>query len=113
MTNSKAKGKRGELEWAKVLRELGYGDARRGQQYDGRGQADVIGGIPGTHCEAKRRETLSLYPAMEQAVRDAKPGEIPYVACVKNRKPWLVVVRAGDLRAFARAVLADELGDRP
>jgi Holliday junction resolvase len=32
--NSRAKGKRGELEIAKVLRENGY-DAHRGQQYKG------------------------------------------------------------------------------
>ena len=113
MTNSRAKGNRTELRWTKVLHALGFLSARRGQQYDGRGAADVVDGIPGTHCEVKGVEHLSLYKAIEQAVRDAKPGEIPYVACVKNRKPWLVAVRVDDLRAFARAVLANELGDRP
>ena len=113
MTNSRAKGNRRELQWTKEQHALGFPLARRGQQYDGRGAADIVDGIPGTHCEVKGVERLSIYKAMEQAVRDAKLGEIPYVACVKNRKPWLVVVRAGDLRAFARAVLANESGDRP
>ena len=40
--NSNSKGKKGELELSKILREHGY-DTRRGQQYCGaNGDADVI-----------------------------------------------------------------------
>ena len=52
MTNSRAKGKAGERELAKKLREFGV-DARRGQQYSGaNGDADVVG-LQGVHIECK------------------------------------------------------------
>lgn len=108
MPNSRAKGCRGEREWRDFLREhLNCPDARRGQQYAGGPDSpDVVGGIPGTHPEVKRTEKLSLYPAMEQAISDAD-GTIPYVAHKRNRQDWLVIVRADDLEAFCRAVVAN------
>lgn len=48
------------------------------------GEADVVG-IPGVHIECKRVEKLNIYTAMAQAVRDARPGEIPTVF---HRKNW-------------------------
>lgn len=52
--NSRDKGKRGERELAAILKEYGYNEARRGQQYCGAdGSADVIG-LPG--IERERRE---------------------------------------------------------
>lgn len=105
MTNSRAKGCRGEREWRDMLRSMGYDGARRGQQYSGaNGDPDVVGGIPNTHCEVKRVESLSLYKAMEQAVEDARDGEVPYVAHKRNRKDWLVIVRACDLEQFAKEI---------
>ena len=63
MTNSRAKGCRGEREIAKILREYGY-EARRGQQYSGfNGDADVVG-LPGYHIEVKRVENLNLDKAI-------------------------------------------------
>ena len=51
------KGKRGELELAKIFREYGY-DARRGQQYCGAaGNADVIG-LPAVFHRKDRCEWL-------------------------------------------------------
>ena len=89
MKNSRSKGKRGELELAAILREYGF-DARRGQQYCGAaGDADVVG-LPGVHIECKRVERLNIDAAMEQAVRDARPGEMPVVMHRRSRKPWLV-----------------------
>lgn len=47
------RGKRGERELAKILREYGY-DTKRGQQYCGAaGNADVIG-LPGIHILSTR-----------------------------------------------------------
>jgi len=54
--NSKRKGKRGELELAKKLKEYGF-SARRGQQYSGIGGDDVVG-LDGVHIECKRAERL-------------------------------------------------------
>lgn len=105
MTNSRQKGARGEREWAAYLRELGFADARRGQQFSGSPDSpDVAGGIPGTHPEVKRVERLNLHDAMKQAVRDAGHA-IPYVAHRRNRGEWLVTLRADDLQLFAAALL--------
>lgn len=89
--NSREKGKRGELELARVLRSLGY-DCRRGQQYSGKnGDADVVG-LPGIHIECKRVERLNLTEAMKQARRDALPGEFPVVFHRRNDEPWMVTM---------------------
>ena len=93
--NSRQKGKNGELELAKVLREYGY-TARRGQQFSGaNGDADVVG-ISGFHIECKRVEKLNIDTAVEQSVRDARDSEIPIVCHRKNRKGWLVTIRLKD-----------------
>ncbi len=101
MTNSKAKGKRGELEWARVCRDNGF-KARRGQQYNGAdGSADVVG-LPFIHSEVKRTEALRLYEAIDQSVHDANPWEKPIVASRKNDCCWLVTMRAEDWFAMYR-----------
>lgn len=95
MTNSRAKGARGERELAKKLREYGY-ESRRGQQYSGKnGDADVVG-LPGIHIECKRVERLNLDMAMSQAIGDAKEGKLPAVFHRKNNEPWLVTMRFED-----------------
>lgn len=97
MINSKAKGKKGELELANKLKEYGY-DTRRSVQYCGKaeeGQADIVG-LPGIHIECKRVEKLNIDKAMEQAVNEAKEGEIPAVFHRKNRKDWNVNLRMSD-----------------
>lgn len=93
--NSREKGCKGERELAKILRDYGY-TARRGQQYSGaNGDADVVG-ITGVHIECKRVERLNIHDAMNQAVKDAKEGEIPVVMHRKNRTEWLVTQRMED-----------------
>ena len=93
--NSREKGKAGELELARILREHGY-TARRGQQFCGvNGDADVVG-IPGSHIECKRVEKLNIHEAMQQAVKDAREGEIPVVMHRKNRTEWLATMRLSD-----------------
>lgn len=95
MTNSRQKGKRGELELAKKLRQYGY-SCRRGQQYSGsNGDADVIG-LPGIHIECKRVEKLNLQDAMDQAKRDKRNEEIPAVFHRKNNCEWLVTLTLDD-----------------
>ena len=89
--NSKAKGKRFELELAAKLREYGY-DARRTVQYSGKTEesADVIG-LPGIHIEAKHQEQMRLYEWMEQADRDATTGRAA-VFHRKNKERMLVTM---------------------
>lgn len=93
--NGRAKGKKGELELAHILRDYGY-DTRRGQQYCGaNGEADVVG-LPGVHVECKRVERLNLEDAVAQAQRDARPGEMPVVMHRRNRGQWLVTMPLAD-----------------
>lgn len=93
--NSREKGKKGELELAKILREHGY-SARRGQQYCGaNGDADVVG-LPYIHIECKRVEKLNLDAAMVQSRSDARENEKPVIMHRKNREPWKVTMLLDD-----------------
>lgn len=92
MVNSRAKGARGEREFAKWLRERGH-EARRGQQFaGGTDSPDVVSDI-GVHLEVKRTERLCLWDAVDQASRDCggKPWAIPHR---KNGRDWVVIVDA-------------------
>ena len=94
--NSRAKGARFERKLAELLREYGFNDARRGQQYSGaNGDADVVG-LPGIHIEAKAVEKLNLYEAMKQSQRDARRNEIPVVIHKKNNCKILVTMGFDD-----------------
>ena len=48
------------------------------------------------HLEIKRTERFSLYPAMDQAERDANGHAVPVVVHRSNRKPWVCVLRLAD-----------------
>ena len=95
--NSRSKGCRGEREFAQWLRENLGCEARRGQQFSGSPDSpDVVHSLEGIHFEVKRTERLSVYEAMEQAERDC--GEdVPIVAHRRNRKEWLLIIKAEDL----------------
>lgn len=99
MTNSRAKGARGERALANYLKEHGY-DARRGQQYSGaNGDADVVG-LPGIHIECKWVEKVTpsmMADYMKQSMNDANYNEIPVVIHKQNRRGWKVTMNAGDL----------------
>lgn len=99
MTNSRAKGARGERALANYLKERGY-EARRGQQYSGaNGDADVVG-LPHVHIECKWVEKVTpsmMADYMKQSMNDANHGEIPVVIHKQNRRGWKVTMNAGDL----------------
>jgi Holliday junction resolvase len=96
--NSKRKGKTGELELARKLKEHGY-DVRRSVQYNGKeedGQADLVG-LDGIHIECKRTEKLNLYDAVNQAKRDSEgKGEVPVVFHRRNNCEWLAILPLDD-----------------
>lgn len=93
--NSKDKGARGEREFAKMCRDQGFKDARRGQQFSGIEGDDVVG-LPNIHIECKWVEKLNVRTALDQSIRDAKSHETPIVAHKMNNKPWLVTMLADD-----------------
>jgi Holliday junction resolvase len=96
--NGKQKGKNGELELAKVLRQYGY-NVRRSVQYNGKaeeGQPDLLG-LPNIHVECKRTEKLKLYDAVDQAKRDSNnTQQLPAVFHRKNNCEWVVVMTLSD-----------------
>jgi Holliday junction resolvase len=89
---SKRKGCVGEREVAKILREHGYTDAKRGQQYHGGGESPDVTGLPGFHIEVKRVEKLHLWNALDQAEADARDGEVPIVVHRVNHRPWVAIL---------------------
>lgn len=92
MVNSIQKGKAGEREFAKKMREYGFEEARRGQQYSGaNGDADVVG-LPNIHIEVKRVQALNIHKAVQQAHDDKHDHELGIVAHRKNHTEWLVTM---------------------
>jgi len=104
MTNSNQKGKRGELEFAGLLRELGI-DARRSQQYCGtEGTADIHSAARGVHWEVKRYAKIASTRFLEQAERDCLPNDLPVVAMREDRGEWTIQLRAKDLARFVAKI---------
>ena len=102
--NGKRKGKTGELELSRKLKEHGY-DTRRSVQYNGKeedGQADLLG-LPGIHIECKRTERLNLYDAVNQAKRDSNgKNQIPVVFHRRNKSEWLAIMTLDDFMKLYR-----------
>ena len=93
--NSKQKGSQGERELASILRGHGYNSHRNDQMFKG-GKENPDVSLPGVHVECKRTELLQLYPAIEQARRDANGKAFPCVMHRKNHAPWVVVMYLDD-----------------
>lgn len=105
MINSKAKGKRGELEFCRLAKENGYAVRRTAQYCGNTGEAADVVGLNGLHCEIKRTERLDIRAAMAQSVRDSEVegrGNIPILAHKKNNTEWLITLRANDFFAIYR-----------
>jgi hypothetical protein len=101
--NSRAKGKRIELDAVRALRWLGL-EAERTVQYEGRGSAGDIRlvGAPALHLECKGREVLSAQRFMDQADRDCPDGRTPAVIMRENRGQFLIMCYLADFWDIAR-----------
>lgn len=96
--NSRAKGKRGELEAVKYLKSLGFADARRTQQYNGLGRGDVEcpESLPGVHFEVKfgypqatfDLGTQALENACNQSWKDSRGGSHVVLWKPKGLRQW-------------------------
>jgi Holliday junction resolvase len=100
MINSNRKGRDGEEELVRKIREQGFPRIRRSQQYCGKSgeSADLIG-LPNIHIECKRVEKLNIFEAIKQAIRDVLHSGTSKLACVfhrKNRERWLVTMTLED-----------------
>ncbi len=117
MTQSRAKGCRGELEASKVWAHVMGGKARRGQQFaGGTDSPDVISDYPGIHLEVKRTERGNPYDWLAQARRDAR-GKCPVVLHRRNNQPWLLIMELSDAPKFlleaGAGPQAEEVGRGP
>jgi Holliday junction resolvase len=100
--NSKSKGKRGELDAVKWLKEHGF-EARRGQQFaGGTDSPDVVSDLP-FHIEVKRTERLRFDDAVDQAKRDAN-GQPWVVLHRKNHGPWYAVMDGENFLNMVREI---------
>ncbi len=111
--NARDKGKRGEREFASLLREHGY-DARRGQQFSGSPDSpDVVSdALAWLHVEVKRVQHLNLTDACVQAEGDS--GGKPWiVAHRRNHAPWFITMRAETFFNFLRGVWPPEGQPQP
>lgn len=104
---SRQKGKRGERQCAAEMNALlGAGvNARRGIQFKGGNDSPDVAIDAAIHIEAKRVEALQLYPALEQATRDAPAGKTPVVWHCRNRQESVLIVHTKNALDFARALI--------
>ena len=101
------KGRAGELELSRLLRESGYNvQPGRAQSY---GDVPDVSGLPGIHVEVKRVERLNVPEAMKQAVRDAERFQDGAAAVFhrRNREPWLVTMQLPDWLELYSAALGE------
>ena len=100
MTQSRAKGCRGELEASKIWAQVMGGQARRGQQFSGGNESpDVVSSFPGIHIEVKRCERGNPYDWVAQARRDGV-GKCPIVLHRRNNQPWLLIMELDNAPKF-------------
>ncbi len=101
-SRSRSKGKRGELELARLLTAEGFEATRGAQHRGGPDSPDVLcPDLPGLHFECKRCERLHLYDALSQAKADAG-DKLPVVAHRRNGHEWLAVLKLEDLLEVLR-----------
>ena len=99
MTNSRTKGRAGEQEVARLLRdELGLEIYRNWQQQAAQGGCDLVG-VPGWGIEIKRAKEARLNEWWVQAVDQATIDKVrPVLIYRLDRQPWMVMMSLYDLR---------------
>jgi len=111
--NSRQKGKAGELEAAKMLRDLFGWDCGRSVQHSGTtDSADLrVNSTPGLWFEVKRVQALNLPLAMAKAVEQAG-RKTAVVLHRRNHSPvgWMLTIRLEDLPHVCHAYTVAEGG---
>lgn len=101
--SQREKGKRNERFAAKeVTRVLGIPACRTAQNTGMNGLADIDMG-PGFHPEVKVRKSIAACRYYDQAVRDMKPGTIPFVLMREDNGKWMLMVQLDDFPNLAKA----------
>jgi hypothetical protein len=98
--DSRAKGKRGELELAKILAPHWPEVCRNLDQF-GADKRDMLH-TPATHWQVKRVESLNIWKALNQATNEAAKGDLPVVAFRRNRTGWYAALELDEFVALLR-----------
>ena len=98
--SQRTKGHNFEREIARELREI-FPDARRGLQYQDGSQCADVEGTP-FHVECKRGIKPNPRAAMEQALSDARKGQIPLDVVKDDRRPAFVCMGWDDFKELVR-----------
>jgi hypothetical protein len=99
--NSRAKGKRGELEFIQRHLLPHWPEAKRNIDQFGDDKRDCLE-VAGVHWQIKRVERLNIWKAMDQARDEAAEHDLPVVAHRINRMPWLCTLEADELIPLLR-----------
>jgi hypothetical protein len=99
--NSRAKGKRGELEFIQQHLIPFWPEAKRNIDQFGTDKRDCLE-VAGVHWQIKRVERLNIWKAMDQARDEADAHDLPIVAHRINRQPWLCTLEAEELIPLLR-----------
>lgn len=98
------KGKRNERFAAKeVTRVLGIEACRTAQNTGMNGLADIDMG-PGFHPEVKVRKSIAACRYYDQALRDMKPENIPFVLMREDGGKWMMMLQLEDFPNLAKAI---------
>ena len=113
MTDSRAKGARGEREAAKEWAKVTGFASRRGQQFSGSPDSPDVATEADIHLEVKRCERGNPYDWMHQACQDCG-DKVPVVLHRRNQQGWLVIARLDDVTRLAKALTAqsEAVGDK-
>lgn len=98
--NSQQKGKRKEREIAKIIAKKFDVQCRRtpcSGALDFKGDIVSLQGVAAEyHWEIKNQEKLNIWSALNQAIRDARPGKTPVVVFSKAFSDNYVALRFDD-----------------
>ncbi len=93
MTNPRAKGKRGELEFIERHLAPYWPEAKRNLDQQDEDKRDCIN-VAGAHFQIKRVERLNIWAALQQAESEAIGVDVPIVAFRRNHSGWYCALMA-------------------
>lgn len=92
------KGAKNEREACKLWRELGFVEARRKlSQYQQRCGVDLEN-TGKFKVQVKSGKSINVWKALEEAEKESKESDIPFVMAKKDRLGWIVVLRWRDFK---------------
>lgn len=110
--NSKRKGKNGELEVVRYWRNW-FPKAKRHLEYQSQEAEEgidvILDELHAVQVKIGRKVPKVIYDFIEQ-IAD-RPGPLKFVQCRRNRKEWLVVLRARDFRRLLETLKMNRISN--